>query len=513
MPQVVQQGAINLAALAVADVYVQIVPPQLLLNGIPTNIVGVVGTASWGPVGGAPGIVGDYNGYVRQYGPMQPRKYDAGTAVWNIYQQGQSAGIALVRVTDGTDVAATVTVLTNCITFTSKYTGSLGNGQTVSIAAGSAANTFKATINHPGQIGEVFDNIAGTGNAFWVNLAAAINAGQSGLRGPSNFIIASAGVGTTAPATATYALATGTDGAATITGAVLIGSDVLPRKGMYALRGSPASIVMLTDCDDTTTWTNQVSFGLGEGMYMIATGVSGESINSAIANKATAGIDSYAMKLMLGDWVYFLDTTNGQRRLISPQSFVCGTLGNLAPNQSSLNKPMFGIVGTQKSITGVPYTGAELQALANAGIDVICNPIPYGNVFGCRNGRNTSSNAAIRGDNYTRMTNFIAFTIAAGTGKYIGLLQTPDTRRRAKVTLDAFFANMQFVGLIGTPSGADAWQVKLDEGNNPFERAALGYMTADVKVTYLSVIEFFVINIEGGQTVKIDRRTDFRTLA
>jgi hypothetical protein len=54
MPQVVQLGQLNTAALQVADVYVQIVPPQFLINGIPTNIVGIVGSASWGPVGGAP---------------------------------------------------------------------------------------------------------------------------------------------------------------------------------------------------------------------------------------------------------------------------------------------------------------------------------------------------------------------------------------------------------------------------------------------------------------------------
>ena len=48
---IVQQGSINTTALVVPDLYVQIVPPQnLVLNGVPTNVVGVVGTASWGPV-------------------------------------------------------------------------------------------------------------------------------------------------------------------------------------------------------------------------------------------------------------------------------------------------------------------------------------------------------------------------------------------------------------------------------------------------------------------------------
>ena len=44
---IVQQGDINTTALVVPDLYVQIVPPQnLLLNGVPTNVVGMVGTAS-----------------------------------------------------------------------------------------------------------------------------------------------------------------------------------------------------------------------------------------------------------------------------------------------------------------------------------------------------------------------------------------------------------------------------------------------------------------------------------
>src|SRR5215210_3072998 len=123
MAQVVQLGAINTAALQVADVYVQIVPPQLLLNGIPSNVIGVVGTASWGPVG-SPAIIGPYNDYVRDFGQMVPREYDMGTQVYTASLQGGNAIFRCVRVTDGNDVAATVTAQTNCITFTSRYTGS-----------------------------------------------------------------------------------------------------------------------------------------------------------------------------------------------------------------------------------------------------------------------------------------------------------------------------------------------------------------------------------------------------
>ena len=51
---IVQQGSLNTTALVVPDLYVQIVPPQnLVLNGVPTNVVGVVGHGELGAGGPA----------------------------------------------------------------------------------------------------------------------------------------------------------------------------------------------------------------------------------------------------------------------------------------------------------------------------------------------------------------------------------------------------------------------------------------------------------------------------
>ncbi|MDV6321404.1 hypothetical protein, partial [Chromohalobacter sp. HP20-39] len=84
------------------------------------------------------------------------------------------------------------------------------------------------------------------------------------------------------------------------------------------------SVAMLADCSDSTTWATQVTFGLSEGIYMIGVGPAGDTISNATSTKATAGIDSYAFKLLFGDWVYWLDTVNGVTRLVSPQAFVAG---------------------------------------------------------------------------------------------------------------------------------------------------------------------------------------------
>jgi len=503
-----QFGQINTSALLVPNVYVQIQPPSnQFINGVPTNILGVIGTATWGPVN-SPVVVGTVAQGTAVFGPAQARKYDLMTPVNTASLQGANF-MKCVRVTDGTDTAAAITVLSNCIVFTSKYTGSFGGGITVTLSAGSKASTQKVVVGAPGLVPEVFDNIGAglNGNALWVAIAAAVNTGSSIIRGPSQIITAAAGAGTTTPAAATYNLVGGTDGVSTITGATLVGADTLPRAGMYALRNSQASVVMLSDCDDSTTYATQVAYGLSEGSYMIMTTPAGDVINTAITNKASAGVDSYAGKLMFGDWVYWADPVNGLR-LVSPQGYVAGFLSNSSPQIGSLNQPLQGIAGTQKTNANQVYAQADLQLLAQAGIDVIANPSPGGSYFSCFLGHNTSSNAVINGDSYTRLTNYIAFTLSAGMGQFVGQINNPAVQATALATLSAFFDTLWDQGLIGNPNSTQAvpYNINLSASNNPLAREALGYLQADIQVEYFPIIEKLLLNVMGGASVQITRQ-------
>lgn len=666
---IIQQGSINTTALTVPDLYVQDVPPSnAFTNGVPTNILGLVGTATWGPIN-SPTDVGSLAQYVQNFGAIQTSKYDMGTHVAAAVLQFANA-MKCVRVTDGTDVAATAAVLDSTsspsitgINLTAYYTGTVGNTLVATVAQGSSYTagtpTYKLTLALPGAIPEVFDNIGGTGATLWQNMANAVNLGQSAIRGPSQLAVASVGNGlsavsvsnagtgytsipsvgftggagtgaaasavmkaltvtvqgggssyapgdtitltggtstqatvltvstvssgaitavtistagkytvlpsnpvsqgttsgtgtgatfnitawgvdsvkltasgtgytsaptvgftggagsgaaatatvgsTAAPALSAYTLSGGTNGNTTITGSVLIGQDTVPRKGMYALRNTGASIAVLCDCDDSTTYTNQVSYGLSEGTYMIMVGPAGQSVSAAVTAKQTAGIDNYAAKLLIGDWCYFLDTINNQLRLISPQSFIAGLLSALSPEESSLNKQIYGIVGTQKTYANQTYSNADLQTIATNGLDVITNPVPGGKYFGARFGRNTSSNAVIHGDNYTRMTNYIAYTLNSAMGMYVGRLQSTSERLQAKTTIQTFLSNLEQQNMIGDVNGGPSFSVVLDATNNPSSRVSLGYQQADVKVVYLSVIEYFLINVEGGQSVQVQR--------
>lgn len=511
---IVQKGSINTTALVVPDLYVQIVPPQnLVLNGVPTNVVGIAGTASWGPVA-QPVIVATMADYAQSFGPIMARRYDMGTQVATAVQQG-AQDFRCVRVTDGTDAAAQSTVPNTTATFTALYTGSLGNQVVLTLAPGAKANSWRLTVALPGLQPELYDNIAGTGAVFWSALAAAVNQGQGPQRGPSQLVVASAGGATASPAPFSITLGSGTagsDGSAGVSSSALVGVDIPPRTGMFALRGQGCGIALLADADDPTQWTTQAEFGLQEGIYMVLTGPAGDIIQNAVSVKQQVGLDSYAAKLMFGDWLWWSDQVNATVRLVSPQGFAAGRLANLSPEQSSLNKQLYSVIGSQKS--GMPgssqvtsYSSADLAVLLGAGIDVICNPQPGGSFWGVRGGHNSSSNAAVNGDNYTRLTNYIAATLAAGMGQYVGQVINADLFRRIRATQLSFLQNMLGQGLLGSTDGSLPFSVICDTSNNPPSRTDLGYVQSDAQVQYQAINEKFIVNIEGGQTVQVARQT------
>ena len=527
---IIQQGSINTTALIVPNLYVQIVPPQnLVLNGVPTNVIGAVGTAAWGPVG-QPVIIGTMADYARIFGAVQNRKYDMGTAVASAVQQGASA-FRCVRVTDGEEAAASAifngAAGSNCsFVGTSLYPGSAANGDTLTLASGSKSGSYKLVVARPGLPAEVFDNITGAGADFWSALVAAVNTGNGPTRSASQLVRLTAGQGAgasvapsslTLPMTITLGTGTGSvagaDGAATVTAANLVGQDTLLRTGMYALRGQGCGIGMLADCDDSSQWTVQAAFGFSEGVYMVTAGPAGDTISNAVSSKATAGLDAYSAKHLFGDWLWWQDTVNGVVRLVSPQGFVAGRLANLSPEQSSLNKPLYGVLGSQKSgqtVSGQAgtYADADLAALLAAGIDVVTNPVPGGSYWGVRGGHNSSSNPAVNGDNYTRMTNYIAATLAAGMGQYVGQTINAGLFRRIRATLLSFLQNMLDQGLLASKDGvSQPFSVICDTSNNPDSRTDLGYVQADTQVQYQAINEKFIVNMEGGQTVQITKQT------
>jgi phage tail sheath protein FI len=145
--------------------------------------------------------------------------------------------------------------------------------------------------------------------------------------------------------------------------------------------------------------------------------------------------------------------------------------------------------------------------LFGAGIDLISNPQPGGSYWGVRGGFNTSSNPAIDGDNYTRLTNYIAATLAAGMGQYVGQVINANLFLSIRSCQLSFLQNMLSQGLLGSTDGSLPFSVICDTSNNPASRTGLGYVQSDAQVQYQSINEKFIVNVEGGQTVQVSVQT------
>jgi hypothetical protein len=156
---VFQDGQQNLAALTVPGVYGDIILPTGMIAGTPTNIEGLVGVGSWGPLNSLIPVSKPVDCAV-QLGTPQIRTYDIASYVSAASQVGGSIGFYCVRVSDGTDLAASATINSGA-TITGKYSGTLGNKITFSIQNGTLANSLMAIVAFPGLTPEQFNNIAG----------------------------------------------------------------------------------------------------------------------------------------------------------------------------------------------------------------------------------------------------------------------------------------------------------------------------------------------------------------
>ncbi|MBR0693675.1 hypothetical protein [Bradyrhizobium lablabi] len=624
-------GQQNLAALTVPGVYGDIVLPSPFIAGTPTNIEGLVGVGSWGPLNSLIPVSKPSDAAI-QIGPPMRRDYDISSYVSAASQVGGAIGFLCVRVSDGTDLAASASIQSGALTVTGKYTGTLGNGITFSLQQGSLANSLMAVIAFPGLVPEQFNNImgptpasgsatfsgnpvandtltiAGTaitfvvsgatglqvnigsslavtlsnllnllqtsadaglvkcnyslsgsvltivanqfqgtgtnagsgGNAltlaktstaitvsgatltggvgtwqtFWTNAAAVINAGNA-TRGPSFTVVATAGTSTLVPLlSTTITLSGGTDGAGNVTDATLVGQDIVPRKGMYALRQSNCDCFTLCDLSTSSFYAAIASFALSETMLGIFATVKGDTIQNAIATRINSGVDTPWFKLILGDWPTFFDSFNQLSRLISPAAFGIGIYGNLSPQQSALNKPLQGISATQRSQLGQTYSDTELSLINTGGIDAILPPTssPGGFYFSFATGRNCSSNTAANGDEYTRMTNFlIRASQSKAAGAFVGQLQSiqpnDQTRAKAKALFDGFSAQLASpevgLGINGQGMIDKPWMVICDLTNNPPALQAQGYLFLYWQVRYLNVIRYFVVKFQGGGNVTV----------
>lgn len=529
MAEIISADSFSSATLGAPGTFVVIEPPPPTAVGPATNVGGVVGTASWGPKN-TPVLMGSYNQAVASFGNVTSAAisggpsgaadpFDMATDLQLAFNQAQGSGVSIgiwgVRVTDGTDVSASVALKDTTSgspltggTLTALYTGTMGNLLQVAIYAGSAANTSSVKLQgfSGGQI-EVFPNLpSGAAGVFWTALANALANGISGVRGPSQLARLLTPSGTAiSPALGTFTLTGGTDGRSAVTTADLTGSNTaFPYTGAYALQQLSPNVTMfwIAGLTDSTAYANMLSLAAGMGAAFPITFPTGTSTSTAVTDLQGYGVADYHI-LPLKDWLYFFDSVNNVVRLVTPFAVAIGRMLTLSPAVSPLNKPVYGIVGTERNnpLTGVnqPYTYAEASQLQAAGITVIDNPSAGGNYFGFQQGVNASSNTTESPIEFTRMTNYLAGWINSISGQFTGQNQTalPGDPLRAQVRA-AY--NSGIIILVRTGLVA-AGSIQCDSSNNPEATVAAHQLYAYFKFTYLSSVWYFVAQLSGGTTV------------
>jgi hypothetical protein len=105
------------------------------------------------------------------------------------------------------------------------------------------------------------------------------------------------------------------------------------------------------------------------------------------------------------------------------------------------------------------------------------------------------------------MTNFIAATLAAGMGPFVGQVINGQLFQQIRATQLSFLQALLSQGVLGlNGTGQLPFSVICDSSNNPPSRTSLGYVQSDAQVQYQGINEKFIVNVEGGQTVVVQQQ-------
>ena len=427
-----------------------------------------------------------------------------------------------VRVTDGTDVAAvldivdtTVSVPAVMVLLTGRCTGSRANGASYMLAPAynwaTAKPVYDLTINMPYGLPQTWQGIVGwkttSGTAAYdeptlaANIVSAVNNGL-GQTPASYYFVATLGtsLGTALPLlnTAVGPTVLGTDGATSVTTAMLVGTaSVSGNTGAQALQGSGVAQFIIAGMVDPTADAAVTTLAQTQKSCGLTAVPSGTTTANAIANFLPIA-SIYLGKCM--DWL-IVDSTGVKH---SPLGTILGIIAQTPPWDSPANKPRIGldnVVATEKTLKGsISYP--EMSQRQGAGILYITNQMPrQGKLWGLPHGQNTSGIQYQDDFQYTRLTNYLELIIQGCLGGLVGEDQstspTDELRRAAVAAIEGVLQPLELNGYIGTPGVLD------NLSNNSPTTIAQGANFAGVQVPYNAAVRNFYVGLTAGGNVVV----------
>lgn len=293
MPQIITAGSLNIPALTTDDAYVQIVAPPSFIQGAPTDVIGLVGSASYGPVG-IPVHLGSGQDAVLSFGPMGPASltdpYDLATDLFLAFGQNSAQATMeawAVRVSDGTDAPAAAN-LTGAASPAAKTLTIAGTITTGDVVTGTI--TSASVVGSP--ISVTYTVIAGdTLSTIAAGLAASIDA-NAPLAAASITATSAAGVVSIyAPSAVTFTATGSSSGTETVTagtGATTTNGGTL--QSLYT--GVLANKIRATVSNGATTGSFTVTIIPPVGLPEIYPNIPGSTFWKSLAQAVNAGLST-----------------------------------------------------------------------------------------------------------------------------------------------------------------------------------------------------------------------------
>lgn len=508
--------------------FIDIIPSSpLQAVGPQTGLIAIVGTATDG-VPNQPTVFLDQPSLFAEFGMGTTLPYslvrEALTAM--CYPIAPPTFIG-VRVTDGTDTAATIVLKdtqespATVITLTRKNTGSRANGATayfVLVSGTTSENpVYRLIITYPNQPAEVYNNLvayAGGGGAYsaavlQANALAAINVGSL-TSAPSPRWTATAGSSVNAPSTAVAQASGGTDGASGVGTAQLLGTSAYSGStGMYALTGLVTGAqVILAALTDPTAGPTIAEFCEDQQCLGWLAFPSLTPTETAIGTRATNDLASPYL-LLASDWLYVNDTISGQTLLVSPMGALAAIVASVQAYQYPGNQPTPGVTGilrTDRITNGMnSVTGPEAGERQQNGI-LYLSYMPQqlrGPKLGLPHGMTSDGVTRICD---TRMLCVIADELQSILGAIVG--QAMNTKPGPNLGQPALgnaqdAADAYLNGLAeGSPAQISDYEF-LFGSNNTQGTVQKGYLLPAILVTTLAAAQFIVTALQVGSSVQI----------
>ncbi|MDB5083313.1 MAG: hypothetical protein JWN30_199 [Bacilli bacterium] len=493
--------------LILDDQYFMEVPVTQGASNVPTGAVGFIGTASRGPLN-TPTLVTSYQDFIKKFGEVDAAFALTGAiGARGIFKQG-NANVYFARIQATTTAAASASVAINdtattpklVMTLTAATPGTWGNSLNVTVAAGTKTGTFKISLQY-GAESETWDNLI-IAQPTTPIVGAVIASTIFGPNGQSQLATSTypATPNLTIPATGTFTMTSGVDGAGAIA-TDYVGATGATKTGLYALDSAPINIIFAAEQSDPTInaalIANAQNITQNGGLPRIAViTFPKSSVVSGLSTLTTAMDTDRAFPAY--PWFNIYDPITTANQTVSPMGYVAGVIASLKPHQSPGNKPIQGIIGVDPAMNIGP---ADMIAMIQARVNPVGVPTPAG-PLGIRTGLTLSQTTETSQVYVRRMKDYIDQLVFSVGGQFVDAPITADLMRQVYQSVDNILYPMKSPATASDQMIAD-YKIICDGTNNPSTSTSQNRLICDYGVKLLNIDRFMIFRTQIGAGVVI----------